>query len=90
MAGRPVSALPLTPLATWLVELIEADGRPLKEIAAVVGVSPSTMTRVRTGETEPDVAMLVRLTRALGVGARAFGVMLYRIYPELYMPDVPD
>lgn len=59
--GRPRAA-PATPLAEW----IDADGRPIAEIADLLGVAVSYVNRLRRGESRPSLELAIRIEELTG------------------------
>lgn len=51
-----------------LREVRQRQGRSLRSVAAVIGVSPSMLSQVETGKTQPSVGTLYALVNHLGVG----------------------
>ncbi|CAI3787622.1 hypothetical protein AHFPHNDE_01291 [Pseudomonas sp. MM227] len=68
-AADPVGAAPLAPPPGFerLRELREAQGLPLESLARAVGISPSYLSMIETGEREPDAAIRRSLAWELGV-----------------------
>jgi transcriptional regulator with XRE-family HTH domain len=51
--------------------LRQRQGRTLREVAAACGFTPSLLSKIETGATNPPVATLTAIARALGVGVAA-------------------
>ncbi len=68
-AADPVGAAALGPPPSFerLRELREARGVPLESLARAVGISPSYLSMIETGEREPDAAIRRSLAWELGV-----------------------
>ncbi|SFX24108.1 MULTISPECIES: helix-turn-helix domain-containing protein [Azotobacter] len=61
--GRPMAAPSLAELAT----LREAQNMSQEQLARAVGISPSYLDMIETGERQPDSAIQRALARALGI-----------------------
>lgn len=57
------------PAFARLRELREAQGLPLESLARAVGISPSYLSMIETGERQPDAAIRRSLAWELGVPA---------------------
>lgn len=67
-AADPVGAAAAPPPSfERLRELREARGVPLESLARAVGISPSYLSMIETGEREPDAAIRRSLAWELGV-----------------------
>lgn len=62
-------ARPLHELLAWNVRrLSHAQGIPLAALAATIGIAPSQLDAIFTGEFDPDLNLLNKIANALGVG----------------------
>lgn len=64
--AAPIAHLP-PPSFERLRELREDQGLPLESLARAVGISPSYLSMIETGEREPDAAIRRSLAWELGV-----------------------
>jgi transcriptional regulator with XRE-family HTH domain len=50
-------------------EVRERQGRSVSELAAAIGISQRTITRIEAGDRESDYELIIKLARGFGVRA---------------------
>ncbi len=66
----------MTDATKTLRDIREATGMSLRQFAANVDVSPSTITRIETGARDPSSALTKKLAPAYGLSVPAFWELL--------------